>query len=184
MDYIYIVKNEAMPDLIKIGFTGRDYVTRLSELSNTSVPFRFELLALFQVQQGKVCEQAMHEALARYRVDKDREFFKVSISTVLTLTADILASFSGSEIKRQRDDLDDLDHNYLYWICNGNHGQKNPTHISDQYGEDIQYTISRLYRLSRMGLIKEHSSEEPEWAIWTITHAGREYVHDENRSEQ
>lgn len=176
MDYIYVVRNEAMPDLLKVGFTGRDYLTRIAELSNTSVPFKYDLLALFLVRDGKSCEQQLHELLSPHRVDKHREFFRISLSTLLRDSAEVLSAFAESDVTSVNRSLDETDHRVLDWICNGNHAQKNPTYISRTLDMDVQTVISRLYRLGRIGLIKEHSSEEPEWAIWTILHAGREYL--------
>lgn len=176
MDYIYVVRNEAMPDFLKVGFTGRDYSSRISELSSTSIPFKFELLALFQVRDGKRCEHQLHEVLSAYRVDRNREFFRISLSELLRKSAEILSAFAEFDITSASHSLDEIDQWILDWICRGNHGQKNPTFISRELGLDIQRVISRLYRLGRLGLIREHSSEEPEWAIWTILHPGREYV--------
>ncbi len=176
MDYIYVVRNAAMPDLLKVGFTGRDYLTRISELSNTSVPFNYELLALFLVRDGKNCEQRLHEVLNAYRVDKNREFFRISLFALLRKSAEIISGFAESDVHAGSHPLNDTDRWILNWIFCGKHGQKNPTYISTQLGIDVQTVISRLYRLAGIGLIKEHLSEEPEWAIWTILHPGREYL--------
>lgn len=176
MEYLYFVRNEAMPNLIKIGYTGRDFIERINELSNTSVPFKFELLALFQVSDGKNCESKIHEALAAHRVKENREFFDISTSEALVLSAGILGSFVDSRELEKANEFDWIDEWIIDWLCFGNHGQKNPTYISRELSVEIQEVISRLHKLSQKGLIKEHNSEEPEWAIWTILHPGREYA--------
>lgn len=49
-EIVYVLRNEAMPNLIKIGITQRkDLQTRMSELYSTGVPFPFECLERLKI---------------------------------------------------------------------------------------------------------------------------------------
>ncbi len=55
---IYVLTNEAMPDLVKIGKTnGEDVGAGISQLSNTSVPFPFECYFAAEVKDCSKLEQ-------------------------------------------------------------------------------------------------------------------------------
>ena len=52
-EIVYVLRNEAMPNLIKIGKTKRkDLQARMSELYSTGVPFPFECLWAGEVLAG------------------------------------------------------------------------------------------------------------------------------------
>jgi hypothetical protein len=76
--YIYILSNEHMPGLVKIGFTDRDPITRSKELSShTGVPGKFNIEKSWEVLGAAAIEAAVFEELATLRLD-GREFFKFS----------------------------------------------------------------------------------------------------------
>lgn len=78
--YVYILVNEAMPDLIKIGFTNRSPEERKRELSRvTGVPIDYEIKYVLFTQDMKLLEQRVHNFLERYRLNKNKEFFKVDL---------------------------------------------------------------------------------------------------------
>ncbi len=74
--HVYLAKNKAMPSLIKIGATSIDPNLRLKDLSNTSVPFKFEFIALYQSNDCLEFEQLVHKQLQNRNVGK--EFFRIS----------------------------------------------------------------------------------------------------------
>ena len=84
--YVYILENEAMPGLIKIGKTSRDSTERARELSaTTGVPTPFKVaFELSSADYGKL-EKEMHNELADHRVASNREFFKYPIDKAITL---------------------------------------------------------------------------------------------------
>lgn len=53
METIYILKNPAFKDMVKIGITDRDINVRLKELNNTSVPKPFEVLYAVKVYNAR-----------------------------------------------------------------------------------------------------------------------------------
>lgn len=76
--YVYILTNEAMPGLVKIGRTSRDVDIRASELWQTGVPQEFEVFCSFKTPDCVQLEASVHAALREYRVSRSREFFSVS----------------------------------------------------------------------------------------------------------
>jgi hypothetical protein len=80
---IYFAINSAMPGLVKIGRTNSNVRKRLGALRTTGVPAHFEVFAMFAVTEAKVCEAEIHKALALFRVEGDREFFKLESAEAL-----------------------------------------------------------------------------------------------------
>jgi len=82
---IYILTNESMPNLIKIGKTEKTISERLSSLNNTSVPYDFEVFAAYRVNDVDAIERSFHEAFADSRVNPKREFFKLDAAKAYAL---------------------------------------------------------------------------------------------------
>ena len=75
---VYLLINEAMPGLVKIGKTARnDPQVRINELYNTSVPVPFECALAVQVQNPSAVEDALHKAFEPNRINPNREFFQI-----------------------------------------------------------------------------------------------------------
>jgi hypothetical protein len=77
MSIVYILTNEAMPGYIKIGRTGTSVEQRMKELHTTSVPLPFQCYYAAKVEDDVVLERALHSAFDDYRIQKNREFFKL-----------------------------------------------------------------------------------------------------------
>jgi len=76
METVYILTNQSMPNLIKIGYTSRDDLNeRIKELYSTGVPTPFECYYACQVEDGKRIEQILHILFKEDRVNNKREFF-------------------------------------------------------------------------------------------------------------
>ena len=83
---IYVLSNEAMPGLIKIGLTTRDDLqNRLRELYSTGVPLPFKCEYACKVADCGAVESALHMAFSTDRVNPKREFFKMTIDRVIPL---------------------------------------------------------------------------------------------------
>ncbi len=78
MGCVYILKNEAMPDLIKIGYTMRTAKQRATELYEgiTGVPMPFEVAYEYPCEEPQKLEREMHRRLTSHRLNENREFFK------------------------------------------------------------------------------------------------------------
>lgn len=84
---VYVLINEAMPNLVKIGITTSqaELTNRLRALFNTSVPFPFICYAAYEVGNYKMAEKALHEVFDQHRVNPKREFFSMEPHKVKVL---------------------------------------------------------------------------------------------------
>ena len=65
--YVYVISNRGTfgPNVVKIGLTRRlEPLQRISELSRASVPFRFDVHALFFSEDAVSLEQELHQHFA------------------------------------------------------------------------------------------------------------------------
>lgn len=93
--YVYVISNIGAfgESMIKVGLTRRlDPMDRVRELSDASVPFNFDVHALFFSEDAVGIEAAMHSRLADKRVNRvnqRREFFYATPAQAKTLLADL-----------------------------------------------------------------------------------------------
>lgn len=77
-EVVYLLVNEAMPGLVKIGCTKGDTVeARVAQLNNTSVPLPFECYFAAEVEDCVKLERTLHQLFAGDRINPRREFFRV-----------------------------------------------------------------------------------------------------------
>ena len=74
MAIVYILTNESMPEIVKIGFTD-NLSRRLRQLDNTSTPLPFECFYAVEVDDAKAIENLLHETFDDKIVRERREFF-------------------------------------------------------------------------------------------------------------
>jgi hypothetical protein len=90
-EYLYVLANESMPGMVKIGRSDRDAVTRAKELSYaTGVPTEFRVIRNFRVRDSVALERRVHERLISYRVSSNREFFSVDAETAINVIEEAL----------------------------------------------------------------------------------------------
>lgn len=83
-DIIYILTNESMPGLVKVGFTNDSIEARLTQLSAaTGAPLPFECYFAAEVGDAVKLEKTLHQLFAETRVNPKREFFKVDPEKVV-----------------------------------------------------------------------------------------------------
>lgn len=76
--FVYILKNEAMPGYIKLGFTQQnDVESRMRQLHTTGVPLPFECVYFARVPDCRRVERALHFVFADDRTAASREFFRI-----------------------------------------------------------------------------------------------------------
>ncbi|MYE47438.1 MAG: DUF4041 domain-containing protein [Chloroflexi bacterium] len=86
--YVYVISNRGAfgDDVVKIGLTRRlDPLDRVNELSGASVPFRFDVHALFFSEDAVTLEKELHDHFAAVSVNQTnprKEFFFTSPSDV------------------------------------------------------------------------------------------------------
>jgi len=90
MSHVYILTNEAMPGLIKIGLTEGPITDRVLQLDTTSVPIPFQCYYAAKVLDNRQVERALHTAFGDVRVRQNREFFRIDpfkVKAILELLA-------------------------------------------------------------------------------------------------
>ncbi len=90
---IYILINETMPGLVKVGMTTSTLEQRVADLSRaTGVPLPFEVFYAAQVNDIQFVEERLHRAFDSHRINPKREFFRVA-------PEDVVAALQLAEIK-------------------------------------------------------------------------------------
>jgi hypothetical protein len=89
-EWVYILTNPAIPDMIKIGYTKLDPFIRASEISKgTGVPLGFEVEWAYRCYKGERIEREVHIYFSDRRVNKQREFFRVSLDEAKNIIEEI-----------------------------------------------------------------------------------------------
>lgn len=77
--FIYVLSNDLMPGVYKIGMTKNSPEARAKEISaTTGVPIPFKVLAAFHSNNPRADERMVHEGFADCRVNQNREFFSLA----------------------------------------------------------------------------------------------------------
>lgn len=83
MEIIYVLRNEAMPGLVKVGKT-TDLKERIRSLSHpTGIPLPFEVYYASEVDDMQKDEQWLFSVFSDRRVREGREFFKIDPERVV-----------------------------------------------------------------------------------------------------
>ena len=80
--YIYILTNESMPDLVKIGRTDKSIEQRIKGLDNTSIPLPFKCFYAAEVNDARIVEPKLHRIFSDKRIRHNREFFRIDPNLV------------------------------------------------------------------------------------------------------
>lgn len=96
---IYVLTNDAMPQMIKIGRTsGEGVERRVAELSRaTGVPLPFKVAVARAVHDARTVERALHIAFGPDRVNPAREFFSIAPERAIA----IINAFPGQDLTPQ-----------------------------------------------------------------------------------
>lgn len=96
---VYVLTNDAMPQMVKIGRTsGEGVERRVAELSRaTGIPLPFKVAVARTVHDARVVERALHIAFGPDRVNPAREFFSVAPERVIA----IINAFPGQDLTPQ-----------------------------------------------------------------------------------
>ncbi len=96
---MYVLTNDAMPNMIKIGRTsGGGVERRVAELSRaTGIPLPFKVAVARTVHDARVVERALHIAFGPDRVNPAREFFSITPERAIA----IINAFPGQDLTPQ-----------------------------------------------------------------------------------
>lgn len=85
---IYVLTNEAMPGLVKIGLTGDSVENRIAQLNAVpGVPLPFECYYAAEVDNMNRVESLLHGIFSDHRINPKREFFKIDPEKVVLALA-------------------------------------------------------------------------------------------------
>ena len=103
MATVYILANQSMPGLIKIGITERKVEERMRDLySSSAVPLPFECYFALEVKDAKLVEKKIHHGFDDYRINENREFFEIDPDKAKS----ILSLVDGVEVTPKTDVVD------------------------------------------------------------------------------
>ena len=104
---VYVLTNEAMPGLVKIGKTTRRHVAqRLGELYTTGVPVPFECAFAGRVDDEIRVERAFHRAFGPYRLNSNREFFTIEPEQAIALLELLIVEDVTPGVAKHADQVD------------------------------------------------------------------------------
>jgi T5orf172 domain len=95
--YVYILINQSMPGLLKVGRTFRDSRERARELHTTGVPTPFELAFEIFSLEHEDTENRFHSILEPFRVASNREFFRYPLSDAIKQLQEIVTPQKQNE---------------------------------------------------------------------------------------
>ena len=102
---LYILTNQSMPGLVKIGLTTTNVEQRMRELDTTGIPLPFECFSAWEVTDAVMAEKALHVAFGDHRIRERREFFRLSPDKPTA----ILKAFGIRNVTPSNDVVEDID---------------------------------------------------------------------------
>lgn len=102
---VYILTNEAMPNLVKVGKTDVSIEQRMKDLYKTGVPVPFECFHASVVENAQDVEKRIHRAFDKFRVNKNREFFEIQPENIL----EILGMVEIEDVTPQEDFIETVE---------------------------------------------------------------------------
>jgi hypothetical protein len=102
---IYILVNEAMPNIVKIGKTTTSVEQRMRELDTTGIPLPFECYYAARVEKMDSVERNLHDAFDDKRIRKRREFFEIDPARIRSA----LFLAGGEDVTPRDDVVEDTD---------------------------------------------------------------------------
>ena len=80
--YVYVIVNEGMPGLVKVGYSSRRPGKRAEELSSTGNPYRYKVAFYLSSANPYEVEQLAHEYLRKFSVGEEQQVSVLSGSAV------------------------------------------------------------------------------------------------------
>ncbi|TAG00731.1 MAG: GIY-YIG nuclease family protein [Burkholderiales bacterium] len=82
-EIVYVLTNEAMPGIVKIGRTLGNVQERMRSLFSTSLPLPFECAYAAEVDDSAFVERTLHALFSDHRISPNREFFRLTSEKVI-----------------------------------------------------------------------------------------------------
>jgi hypothetical protein len=100
--FVYVLQNELIPDLVKIGRTSKLPEDRANDLFTTGVPKRFDVIFRCLTSHPEALEREVHKQLKDFRYDTNREFFKIPVGIAAHTILKTRQKIDGIEIWTQK----------------------------------------------------------------------------------
>lgn len=113
--FVYVLGNDSMPGIYKIGMTEKAPMERMEQLSMaTACPTPFWLAMFAQVEDPRSVESEVHAELDRVRVNRSREFFRASLRDIAIVLGQCCEgethwAFDGQYKSWREDEAQELD---------------------------------------------------------------------------
>ena len=160
---VYVVVNDSMPNLVKIGMTLRSMSERLAELNNTSIPVKFEVAKFFICDEPPVIESKIHEHFKNSRLNNNREFFRETPDNIERFVRALGSISSGqkyADIKRaKKAKYEEMFSHYCQLIAKGRE-QSYEKNLREERYQIIHNKLNRYLKENTIGNIfkKAHAT--------------------------
>jgi hypothetical protein len=85
-EYVYVMSNESFSDdTLKVGWTRDHPNIRANDLHTSGLPTPFIVESVIVTNEGYKLEKRIHEHIKEYRLNSNREFFKISKNVLLEI---------------------------------------------------------------------------------------------------
>ena len=103
--YIYVMSNEAYPNIYKIGSTYGLPDERAEELTGTGNLYPFKVEYFIDIKDAEYYEKQIHKILDISRVNKNREFFKLSLDEIKSILKKLANSSHNYDTKMKMTEI-------------------------------------------------------------------------------
>lgn len=159
-EFIYILENTLMPGLVKIGRTERSVSERVGELSaHTGVPTSFTVVKEYAVKNSVEAEKAIHERLSDFRVNDNREFFKMEAEDAIDIIESLLPS---TETRRDYEREDEMVARSIPIVIKA--GMARPRMLEEMLQISYEEALGIIYTLRLRGVVDERNV-----SAWKVT---------------
>ena len=135
---VYVLKNPAFPNLVKIGITTRDQVSiRMAELYTTGVPLPFKCVFAGKVDDPKKVESALHHAFTNTRVNPSREFFDIDESQAIAILRLLISEEVTPIVSDELEKVDEVSKNASKEYAKSKRPKQNFVEMGIKLGEVI-----------------------------------------------
>ncbi|HBO22449.1 MAG TPA: hypothetical protein DD649_06110 [Providencia sp.] len=105
--WVYVLSNEYMPGIYKVGMTTVSPESRAKELSSaTGVPDKFKIEASFYSDAPADDESFIHKHLSEFRINESREFFKCDLEDITDICSEVCLALTGTKVEDLADSFD------------------------------------------------------------------------------
>ncbi len=105
--WVYVLSNEYMPGIYKVGMTTTSPENRAKELSSaTGVPDKFRIEASFYSDSPAENEAFIHKHLSNFRINESREFFKCDLEDITEICTEVCLALTGDKVEDLADTFD------------------------------------------------------------------------------